>query len=345
MNTSATAQLEAIHSMMASGHRSVRLERHTLLLWGVASALLIIVTDMIFHLEQFKERWVFHFVVTAFISTVLLTVGIIDYRLTRRARAHRGETLSFVQKQVTKVWWLLIGLIVLLELGMNFFGGGFMFYGLVLALMGLAFYVQGLFSQQMLSWIGVLLIVLGLGSIAIQLPFLAQKWLAASTLGLGLPLLALVLDCPAVHGTPVRRALFSVAWLCLMALPTAAAYHFTASSGTQDLKEISLTEFLAAPGDTFGLAVRLPAGSAVPVLWNFSGGVLSGKNPVMNLNLDQDVVVALDGNGKPSGVFKPADGRWRKVQGGISFLVDDIKADLDPHNGPRITIDSRIEIP
>ena len=45
--------------------------------------------------------------------------------------------------QLTKVWWLLVGLIVVISIGMNLFGGGYLFYGIVLALMGLAFYIHG----------------------------------------------------------------------------------------------------------------------------------------------------------------------------------------------------------
>ena len=57
MSDTTSTQLEAIHAMMASGHRSVRMERHTLLIWGVAAAFLILVVDEIFTPERFPEVW------------------------------------------------------------------------------------------------------------------------------------------------------------------------------------------------------------------------------------------------------------------------------------------------
>ncbi len=115
----ATEQLNAIHAMMESGHRSVRLERHTLVLWGLAAAFLILVVRLIFTPERFPETLQRVLASNLFIAALLTAVGVIDLRLTRRARRQRDETLSFVQVQLTKIWWLLVGLIVLINLGMN----------------------------------------------------------------------------------------------------------------------------------------------------------------------------------------------------------------------------------
>src|ERR1051326_3970667 len=47
------AQLESIHSMLAAGHRSIRLPRHSLLLWGITGAILCLGTEHVITLERF----------------------------------------------------------------------------------------------------------------------------------------------------------------------------------------------------------------------------------------------------------------------------------------------------
>ena len=180
MNADAKSQLQDIHAMLASGHRSIQLERHTLILWGLAAAFLILTVPLLFAPEYFEFRWQRAVTQNLFTSAVLIAIGILDFKLTRRVRAQRNESLSFVQRQLTKVWWMLVGLIMIINLGMNFFGGGYIFFAVALLIAGLALYIQGLFSQQMLCWVGVLMMVVGLASVALKLPHPELKWLAAS---------------------------------------------------------------------------------------------------------------------------------------------------------------------
>jgi len=181
----ASEQILAIHEMMSSGHRSVFMERHTLILWGLAAAVLILFIGSVITPEGFPETWMRAMVSTSIIGFVLALVGYFDFRLVRRAREERDESISFVQLQITKVWWLLISLTVLINLAMHFFGGGYLFYSLLLILMGLALYFHGLFSKQMLSYAGIMMIVLGLASIALHLPFTMIEWITVFCFGLG----------------------------------------------------------------------------------------------------------------------------------------------------------------
>lgn len=83
----AADQIKSIHAMMDSGHRSVRLERHTLILWGVTGALLIVLMQHLFPAGNFSVKWHHTLLVNSINIVVLVAVAIFDYRLTKRSRA------------------------------------------------------------------------------------------------------------------------------------------------------------------------------------------------------------------------------------------------------------------
>jgi hypothetical protein len=258
-------QIEGIHSMLASGHNSVRLEKHTLILWGVTGALLILGLELIINPENFPVKWERSSVKAVILCCVLVAVGILDYRLTQRLRRLRDESLSFVQQQITKVWWLFIALIVVMNLGMDFFGGGYMFYSAVLILLGMAFYTFGLFATQMLSWSGVILIALGMASIVIHPPHTTQKYLAASVLGLGLPVLGFILHHSEWSASLPRRFITAFAWLLICIAPVGLAYGFTAPEKLPE-NVLTLAQYRnmeQTPAEPF--VVELPPGTVIPV--------------------------------------------------------------------------------
>src|SRR5215470_15007604 len=98
-----TTQLEAIHSMLSAGHRCIRLQRHSLVLWGVVGAVLCMGTEYVITPSRFPEHWVRALALLLFLGFVLACVGIFDYRYTRHRIQSRDESLPFVQEQVTKV--------------------------------------------------------------------------------------------------------------------------------------------------------------------------------------------------------------------------------------------------
>ena len=55
MPTSASQQLNAIASMMASGQRNLRMERWSLVLWGLAGGLLLLFSESILTPDQFPD--------------------------------------------------------------------------------------------------------------------------------------------------------------------------------------------------------------------------------------------------------------------------------------------------
>lgn len=337
---STTQQLEAIHAMMARGHRSVRMERHTLLLWGLAAAALILVVDPIFSHERFPVTWQRALVANGFTALILTAVGIYDFTLTRRVRRARDETLSFVQTQIMKVWWLLVGLIVVLNLGMSFFGGGYMFYGVVLAIMGIAFYVQGLFSEQMLAWIGVLLITLGLGGLALRVPLPAMEWLAVFAFGIGFPALAMAPDYS--HATLARRGLLAMTWLFLVLTPTLAAYELTARWRVPDLPIISVADYVKQPAHG-KVIVRLPAGTVVPAKIEVVGDDVLGETNAVDLplTLRQSLDMVME-DGEPTGVFRVVGGDWKDRRYSIRVHDVELTAAITPDTGPTARVALRL---
>lgn len=344
MNTTTSAQLAAIHEMMASGHRSVRLERHTLLLWGLAAAFLILAVDAIFTPARFGRGWQLVASAHAFmIIPVLLTVGILDFRFTRRARRRRDESISFVQMQVTKVWWLLIGLVVLINIGMNFFGGGFLFYGVTLALVGLALFINGLFSQQMLSWVGSLMILIGLALVLLQLPMGLQKWSAIGVFGLGFPALAFTMNKQTWQTSTLRRLVFSSLWLAVVLLPAHAAFALTQRNADPQLPAMDLQHYQqqgATAGET--RVIHLDAGTQIPLQLQFSGDVIkTAPDAVVMLTLAQPVELAIK-DGKPDGRFKVGDMEWAQSFSGIVARANKFDMSLTPETGPRISLHARM---
>src|SRR5207253_1985101 len=83
---------------------------------------------------------------------------------------------------------------ILFTFSTAFFGGGYMVFVIWLVLFGLGIYIHGLFSEEMLEWAGVMMILLGVAALALSAPYRAMQWLAASVFGLGMPLLSMMLD-------------------------------------------------------------------------------------------------------------------------------------------------------
>lgn len=187
-------QLDHIQTMLARGQRNLRMERHSLLLWGVAGALLFACSDVLFTPEQIPETAVRAVVWLGFIVLVLGGACAVDWRLTERVKAARDETWSFIHRQVVKLVWLLLAVGSLFTFGTFFFGGAYMLCSVWLALIGLALYVHGLFSEEILEWAGGILIAIAVTGLGAGLPFETMKWIAMSAFGLGLPLLGLLLD-------------------------------------------------------------------------------------------------------------------------------------------------------
>lgn len=337
------SQIEGIHSMLASGHNSVRLEKHTLVLWGVTGALLILGLQLITNPDTFPVKWERSTVKVLILACVLVSVAIVDFRWTKRLRGMRDESLSFVQQQMMKVWWLLTGLIVVLNLGMDFFGGGYMFYSALLILLGLGFYIFGLFATPMLTWSGVILIGLGLVSIIIHPAFSTLKYLAASVTGLGLPMLALLLHHQQWHATLLRRFIAVFAWLLVCLAPVGLAYAVTAKHDALPDNVLSLEQYRNMESAPEPVVIALPPGTVIPVHIDAEGEFLKTTGPItVPLTLSKTLYISVVD--KPASEGQPQfKKKWRyfghymKVTDVVAYSA--INAEKQPEVSVKLQLD------
>ena len=330
--TTSTEQIQAIHAMLDAGHRGIRLERHTFWIWGLTGAFLILSVPQIFSHARFADGGDRILYQNLFIAVCLFAAGILDWHWTRRIRERKGETLPFVQRQITRVWWLLIGLIVAINIGMNLYGGGYLFFGVALVLVGIALYVHGLFSRQALSWGGGLLIVVGLALAAASPPIRIQEWTTASALGLGLPILSLLVQ--GERRSPLKEFGLSLAWIALVLLPVATAVALTRPSAKAEGAVIDYRDYLQQSHMMTGnSAVRLPAGTRIPLRLEMEGDTLVPEGEVMiPMRLLRPATVT------PGEDRLRFDGPWRRLEefrlhGGLA-----VAGDLLPGDGARLRL-------
>jgi len=343
-HTSASQQIEAIHAMMSTGHHSVRIETHTLVIWGITAAGLILFTGDIFNRELFPDRLIRALSMTAFIAGILTIAGIIEIRLTRKNRLQRDETVSFVQTQLNKVWWLILGLIVIINLAMQFFGGSYMLYSLTLALMGMALYIHGLFSRQMLSWAGVCMIILGLTTLATKLPLQLIEWITIFCFGFGWPLLAWAINHQDINKNTLHRLLFTLLWLSVILIPAYTA-NLLSSEPDDDFPAapMSLSKYLQLEKLPLNKhVIHMPAGTAIPVNFNIGGGILDSEDKAeLPLILTSGMDIELY-NGEPTGRFRIANNRWQKFEYDFRLRFTDFASSITADQGVRINVDMSV---
>jgi hypothetical protein len=337
MSTHASQQLDAIASMMASGQRNLRMERWSLVLWGLAGGLLFLFSEQIFtptQLPDLRQRALAWFLLIAF---VLATVGTADWHLTRRAKQARDEVWSFIHRQVLKVLWLLMAIGALLTFAVFFYGGGYMLYTAWLVLLGTGLYVHGLFSEETLEWAGAMIILMGIAMLATQQSAENLKNIATSVFGIGLPTLALMLDHGRVR-SKAYRALQAVSWACLvLVIPFAVARWFVPEQ-TQQNPVVSLQDFQRsanAAGTAKGSqAISLPAGTAIPVHIEVSGNLFEAPATplVLPLVLKQPMELWMV-DGKLSGPARVPGAAWSKGPE-TQINIPWVKGELSPQAGP-----------
>lgn len=333
MSQVAAQQLDAIHSMLSAGHRNLHVERHSLILWGVSSGGLIFASTRILTAEQFPEL---HQRALAWLILLALTVSgvsLLDWHLTRRAKQARDEAWSFIHRQVLKVWWLLMSVGVLLTFATFFYGGGYMIFAAWLVLAGLGLYVHGLFSEELLEWTGALIIAIGIGTLAFRLNIEASRQVAASTLGLGLPLLAAMLDRGQSRAAWMRLSQ-SLGWLLLVLALPLLADQYAAASVLPDAPLVSPNEFSQHP--SIRQIVALPAGSTIPVKVEVAGDVFRASNAsVLPLVLNKPVEVMMN-DGQPTGDWRYSGESWALARETHWISIPWIKTELSPQTGPEI---------
>lgn len=318
---------------MASGQRNLRMERWSLVLWGLAGGLLFLSSESILtpaQIPDLQQRALAWFLLIAF---VLGSVGTADWYLTQWAKRERDEAWSFIHRQVLKVMWLLMGIGTLLTFAMFFYGGSYMLYTAWLVLLGTGLYVHGLFSEEMLEWAGALIILIGIAMLATQQSAPNLKNIATSVFGIGLPALAFMLDHGRLRST-TYRALQALAWACLvLALPLAAA-RWPAAGAAADSPAISLQEYQRVGAGKGSQAVLLPAGTTIPVHIEIAGNLFeAGTTPtLLPLVLKQPMELRLV-DGQLTGSARQPGSAW-STGPETRINIPWVKGDLSQQAGP-----------
>ena len=309
----------------------------------MAGGLLVVFTDWVISESRFPVHWQRAVAEFLWLSVVLSLTGIVDYHYTREHIRARGETLSFTHSQVIKVWWLLIAMGVLITFGVNFFGGGYMVYGVWLVLLGLGLYVHGLFSEQILEWIGVIMILLGIVPLALKLPFEELKWLTAATFGIGMPSLSFMLDGGESRRT-FKRLSQSVAWLSVVLAPAAVAYHYVEPNRWTGAPVLSLEKYRQQQTHAEEQVVALSSDTVVPLRIKIEGNLLKADQTIsipLQLARSLEVITVDD---KLDGRFRVADGEQVYGRSSLRLIFSELQASLSPANGPTVKATLNVDI-
>jgi hypothetical protein len=208
-----------------------------------------------------------------------------------------------------------------------------MVYASWVVLVGLGLYVHGLFSEQLLEWVGALVIAIGIAMLAMRLSYSDLQWMSASALGLGLPLLSLMLDRGRERAAKVRL-LQSAGWLLCVLIPPLVAHQFNAVETFKEAPVVSLEEFRQQPGAR--QAVILPVGMTIPVRVDVSGNIFRASEDVtFPLVLNEPLVIMMD-NGLPTGDVRTPGERWMRWQDSLLIHIPRITAEYDSKNGAGI---------
>ena len=314
--TDTTDQIKSIHQMLESGHKSVQLERHTLALWGISIASLILFMEYTFRppydFDWIPNDWLERQLVIVAIVTVTMGIVIwLDTRLTAFVRKKKDHTVSFIQQRLRYIYWMIVFLFVLFGLGTIFYGGGEMVYSVGIILVGMAFFIQGLFSQQMLCWAGALIILSGILIVLFDSP-LIQMSLAASVFGIGLPLLGWMIAKDQSNISLQKRIAGTAVWTLTIIISTWSLNTFFGYREKPDTPRISYEEYSHkryGKVDHKEFIVDIPTGTTIPVLVELRTNLTNfPARARMELKLAEDVQLAVDQ--KKDIFYKYGDNPW-----------------------------------
>jgi hypothetical protein len=183
-----------------------------------------------------------------------------------------------------------------------------------------------------------LTILIGIASLLARLPYETMRWVAAAVFGLGLPLLALMLD-RGRHRPAHFRLAQMLGWLSVVLILPVTVEQRIHHRELPDLAAVSLADYRAGKVSPTGdIAVALPAGTAIPVDVELGGDIFggNGENPVLPLTLNQPIELLLR-DGKPTGDVRFPGEPWQESRQVRWLSIPWLKADLTPERGPRVT--------
>lgn len=311
----AETRLQTIQSMLSAGQRSVHLERHTLLIWGITGGLLCAFSDPV--LSMIEGTSLRALAALLWLSFWLGSAARLDHILTRRVRHLREETLPFAQAQIGRAWRLLFGLGILGTVATFFYGGGLMVYPLWMVLLGLGIFLFGLFSRALIEWIGICTVLLGIAALAAGLPIGTMRWLAASCFVVGLPLAGTLSLSTDGRSLAVRLAALGL-WLAAVLLATGLMSSLPGLGARQpDARPVALGAFHPEPG---AQVLLLPAGTVAAIRLNLDSPLLAvSPSATLPLTVSQPILLSTR-DGQPDGGYQFPGQAWHQLSDGLLLL-------------------------
>lgn len=351
MNPSST-QLQLLQSLLQAGHRSIRLRPSSLARWGLAFAFLAWSTDALLRVltRPGEVEW------QALLACLWLGGGLgltafWDWRSNLLAAQRAKETLPFTQGQVVKVWWLLLSAGILYTISTFFWGGSYQIYMVWLCLIGLGLFLQGLFSQELVEWVGASCFLLALLVLLSGLPVTWHRPLAINVCGLGLPLLGWMLHrWP--QGLAVRPLMSCVVvWMVASVVPALLWVQWqpgwSVPANVPVYTQAELQRLGPPSAWPHQLALRVPAGSVMALRLELEGDVLraapaaSGAPAHLNYAVTQDLEFLLSEGQLTRQIRHPGE-PWRERTSWLRIDRLDFVPDLTQPAG--IVVQSRAQL-
>lgn len=332
---SVDSQLDSIQSMLAEGHKGIRLEKHTLPLWGLCIGFLTAFTyDLSRPVYALWHGWGKAFEIGLVLFILLFAVWL-DHRLTRKARVRRDETISIIQRKVTIVIWMLFAFAFVLDLYANMYlGGGRTLFGVYLVLGGIVLVMLGLYSESWYRWSGVVLVLSGLGVMFLLQPSNTTRLLTASIFmvgGIGIA----ILQPLAINR--MRCMSLSLVWLAL-ALGTAVLMYiidYEVDISPDEHSNMSWSEYQKHKPEGTHI-VTLAEGTEIPVRISVKGDVFEGSvNASLLLKTSKKIDLEFR-HGEPTGIYRINGGQWLERNDGLTMREYVRKTITDNVQGPEI---------
>lgn len=343
-------QLHALQSLLVAGHRPIQFRPGSLMRWGLVFAFLALSTDPLLRALHLEGQQGLQAVVTMlWLGVGLAVTAWLDWRANQAAAARAAETLPFVQTQVSKVWWLLLSAGVLYTGSTMVFGGAYQTYMVWLALVGLGLFLHGLFSHELVEWVGAGLFLLAILVLVSGLPLAWHRPLLICTAGLGMPLLGAFLHWQVVVQPAHTVRLFAcvVAVLAVSIVPAWLAMQWSQRVDfPDDIPVLSLQQLQqhSTPLPRY-LALHVVAGTPIALELDIQGGVLQSAQtaPQLHYTMAQDLDMLLI-DGKFSHFVRRAGQDWQNQAGWLRITRLDFQPDLGQTSGLRVRSSAQVEL-
>jgi len=331
--TTASEQLLSIQSMLVSGHQSINIERHTLIIWGTAIAFLI---GFNFDLARpfYESSYIAGRVFTLVLVTLVLLIAVVlDMKMTKSKRRSRDESISIVQRRVTYSIWMLFAFSFVLDAFANSnLGGGIRMFGVYVVLGGITVSLFGLHAERWYKWCGVTMIVAGISLMFLITPSNTLRFAAASLFFIG----GLACSMFATRAKSHWQCFgFSLLWITLSIALTITwlkiDYQLDIKPVTENV--MTLHEY-KQQNQSSNVIVRLPEGTVIPVKIDIGGDVFSeDAKTTLELKIAKPVDIEMD-KGKPTGVFRIDNGKWLERSDAMYTSLFESSVDLIGENSP-----------